>query len=76
MLQYTFQGCLTQVSPLSGCSLHPITHLRLPASVQGNAEGPSHLQSPRGTNASKFSLSYCPVLPSYSLAGIILITIQ
>lgn len=63
MSQYTLQGRLTQVSPLPGGGLHPITQLRLPASVQGHAEGPSHLQSRRGTNASQFSPSVCPVLP-------------
>ena len=57
MSQSTLQGRLTQVSPLPGGGLHPITQLRLPASVQGHAEGPPHLQSRRGTSASQLSLS-------------------
>ena len=63
MLQYTLQGCLTQVSPLPGDDLYPITHLRLPAKIQGNTEGPSYLQSPCGTNASQFIVSFCTIVP-------------
>lgn len=74
-MQYTSKALL-KLAPLPGGGLHQLLSLDFLPQSRDTLKAHPHLQSRRGTNASDSAPPSAQSFPSYSLAGIILITIK